>query len=144
MLSNVHHGALRDVADGDLFPLSTCRSSDQTCLRPACGLKSATKWSLVCWRMLGLTTLTCDGVNVNDPCTLPEPTVAHDGVTHARGTEAQTPALASRGAPCGPCARRCDMTAPLGNAQNGHSFMRCLTKACLCTMHSRACLNHLH
>lgn len=48
LLSNVHHGALSVVADGDLLPLSLSESSDQTCLCPVCGLELTTKWSLVC------------------------------------------------------------------------------------------------
>jgi hypothetical protein len=61
VLSNLHHRTLSDVVDVGLLPLSPCRSFDQTCLLPVCGLESTMEWSLVCWHMWRSTTLTCDG-----------------------------------------------------------------------------------
>jgi hypothetical protein len=56
----------------------------------------------------------CDGVNAETrelsllastaEDALTEPTVAHDGATHARGAETQLPILVSRDLMCEPCA----------------------------------------
>jgi hypothetical protein len=63
---------------------------------------------------------------------LPKLAVAHNGAAHARGTEAQPPALVTHNLLCASCVRRCDTTAHLSNTQYGHSSLCIMPNAYPC------------